>query len=201
MSPSERDPRPSRRDLFRTCGPALSLAVGLAGCLSSSRDSRTTSETTPGRSSNVREVDPATVSDRGVPRSPNVGSDTNDPFRTFVVGERPEDPDDHYETPHVWVWNLTGRTATFELALAVGNAELLDLEPEFPAGEPLAVVFRDPRTYEIEIRADDRARTVEIGPNRFRCNASGTDVLVKNEGIEAETISTSMACTTIPGEG
>lgn len=145
----------------------------------------------------VREVDPATV-DRGVPRSPTIESERHDPFRAFVVGERPATPGSHFETPHAWVWNLTGGRRVVELALTTGKTELLRNSFEFPAGAPLALAFRDRRAYELMVRAGGREKTVPVERDRFFCNDSATDVLLTDDGIEAETVSTSMYCTTRP---
>lgn len=199
---------PSRRRLLRFCGIALPL--GLAGCLGAGGESpgettgvigstTTQTETTTAESPpEVRETDSADVANRGVPRSPTIESDTYEPFRAFVVGERPDSPGNHYQTPHVWVWNLTGEATTMTVAVTTGDAELHRMDAEFPAGAPLAVVFRDRRAYELSVRVGDREETVAVGRDRFRCNATGTDVLVTSNDIEAETVSTSMACTTTP---
>ncbi|NEU55725.1 hypothetical protein [Halorussus sp. MSC15.2] len=210
---------PSRRALFRTCGTGLTL--GVAGCLDTGGESpdettpaeseagatagtETTARGTPatataGPPPEVREVDPAAVGERGVPRSPSVESDTYEPFRAFVVGERPDSPGNFYRTPHVWVWNLTGEATTIELALTTGGERLRRVETEFPGGQPLAFVFRDRGRYELAVRVGDRTKTVTVERDRFRCNATGTDVQVRPDRIETETVSTSMACTTTPG--
>ncbi|UPV75146.1 hypothetical protein M0R89_03530 [Halorussus limi] len=206
---------PSRRALLRTFAAGTSL--GVAGCLGSGGKSSggttpgpetgTTAETEPPNGTGttdsapptVEAVEPAAVADRGVPRSPTIESDTYEPFRAFVVGERPDSPGNHYETPHVWVWNLTGDPATVEVTVATGGTELYRVETEFPAGAPLAVVFRERRTYDVTVREGDYEKTVTVEPDRFRCNATGTDVQVRLDGIEAGTVSTSMACTTTPG--
>jgi hypothetical protein len=228
---------PSRRKFLRAGGPALGLAVGFSGCLSSSDGGRTPGETTAptesettaspedgttdprttaspsedemtdhqttgtvaGPPPEVREVDPSAVSDRGVPRSPDIESDTYEPFRGFVVGEVPDDAGNRYQTPHVWVWNLTDDPSTVKIGLTSADTELHQLEAEFPAGAPLAFVFRDRRTYELAVSAGGREETVAVEDDRFWCNATGTDVLVKRNGIEADTISTAMACTTTAG--
>lgn len=212
---------PSRRTHLRTCGIALS--VGVAGCLGTGDDSpdatgttdrpatgETTNGTTTGETTawtttatappEVREVEPAVVADRGVPRSPDVESDTYEPFRGFAVGERPDSPGNHYQTPHVWAWNLTGDARAMAVSVGTGDAQLRKIEAEFPAGAPLAVAFRDRRAYEVTVRVGDRERTVAVERDRFRCNATGTDVQVRPDEIEAGTVSTSMACTTTPGD-
>jgi len=38
--------------------------------------------------------------------------------------------------------------------------------------------------------------TVTVGPDRFRCNASATDVRVRPDAVESGTISTAAACPT-----
>jgi hypothetical protein len=199
---------PSRRELLRTCAAGLSL--GVAGCLGSGgkppgEPTRTTAatetpvETTASAPPTVRTVEPAAVGERGTPRSPTIESDTDEPFRGVAVGEPPESPGDYYETPHVWVWNLTGDPTTIEVAVATGGTRLHRVETEFPAGAPLAVVFYERRAYDVTVRVGDREKSVSVDSDRFRCNATGTDVQVRPDAIESETISTSMACTTTPG--
>ncbi|NHN59957.1 MULTISPECIES: hypothetical protein [Halorussus] len=186
------------------------MSLGLAGCLgagggspggttgvtgSTTAQTETTAESPP----EVREVDPAGVADRGVPRSPTIDSDTYEPFRAFVVGERPDSPGSLYQTPHVWVWNLTGESATMTVTVSTGGTELRRTTAEFPADAPLAVVFRDRGAYELSVETGDREGTVEVGQDRFRCNATGTDVIVKPDDVETGTVTTDMACTTTPG--
>lgn len=202
---------PSRRQLLRICGAAVPL--GLAGCLGDDGGSpgetpgvtgsttTQTGTTTAERPPEVREVDPGDFPERGVPRSPTVDSDTYEPFRAFVVGERPDSPGNLYETPHVWVWNLTDEATTMTVTVSTGGTELWETEAEFPAGAPLAVVFRDRGTYQLAVEAGDREEAVDVGRDRFRCNATGTDVLVRADGIETATVTTDMACATTPGSG
>lgn len=195
---------PSRRRCLRTAG--IALTAGLGGCVASesggSNESTVTTESTPPTASTtpksppeVREVDPSAL-ERGVPRSPDIESDTHDPFRGFVVGEQPETLPAYYRSPHVWVWNLTGDPATMSVGVTAGGTELRRIEAEFSAGAPLAVVFRDRRAYEVTVEVGDREETVTVEPDRFWCNDTGTDVEVRPNRIETGTISTSMACTT-----
>ncbi|WP_135853770.1 hypothetical protein [Halorussus salinus] len=147
----------------------------------------------------AEEAAPSAVAERGVPRLPTIESETYEPFRGVVVGDRPDSPGNFYETPAVWVWNLTGEPATVAVTVATDDTELHRVETEFPAGAPLAVVFYEPRTYEVAVRVGDRDETVTVGPDRFRCNATATDVRVRPETIESGTISTAAACTTTAG--
>ncbi|WP_128476491.1 hypothetical protein [Halorussus pelagicus] len=206
---------PSRRALLRTCGVGVTL--GVAGCLGSGGDSsgettattrtttESTSETTTDRTPTTavpptaEAVEPAAIGERGVPRSPTIESNTYDPFRGVVVGERPETPGGHYETPHVWVWNLTGDPTTIAVEVATGGARLHRAETEFPAGAPLAVVFYARRAYDVTVRIGGREKAVTVEPNRFWCNATGTDVQIRPDAIKSGTVSTSAACTTTPG--
>lgn len=210
---------PSRRTLLGTCASGTLLGIG--GCLSSGGDpsaeetgdaepAQTTRTKTPPTGSSTatettavlptaEETAPSAVAERGVPRLPSIDSDTDDPFRGVAVGDRPESPGNFYETPVVRVWNLTGDTATVAVAVSTDGTELYRTETEFPAGEPLAVAFYAPRTYEVSVRLGDRSETVTVDPDRFRCNASGTHVQVRPETIESGTISTAAACPTTTG--
>ncbi|UPW01224.1 hypothetical protein M0R88_03745 [Halorussus gelatinilyticus] len=153
---------------------------------------------TPGRRPNRRRPRPRRP--KRPPRSPTIESDTYEPFRGLVVGDRPASPGDFYQTPHVWVWNLTGEPTTISVAVATSGTELRRVESEFPAGAPLAVVFRERRTYDVSVSVGDRVASVTVEPDRFWCNATGTDVQVRSDAIETGTVSTSMACTTTASE-
>lgn len=218
---------PSRRDLLRTCGLGLSLGFAGCvssddGSQATSETARTTTgptettdttttgaettgteettvpnQTTVSDPPEVREVEPATV-DRGVPRSPTIESDRHEPFRAFVVGDRPATPGNHYETPHVWVWNVTDEARVFELVLTTGGTELLRDGYEFPAGAPLAFAIREPRAYRLMVRVGEREEAVTVERDRFHCNDSATDVIASKGDIETETVSTALYCTTTP---
>ncbi|WP_435176178.1 hypothetical protein [Halorussus sp. AFM4] len=58
----------------------------------------------------------------------------------------------------------------------------------------LVVDLRDPRNYAIAVRVGERSETVEVPESRFDCNASATDVAIREDGLESRSISTAMAC-------
>lgn len=190
--------RTTTGDAETTTGPSRTTGRATTG-----EETTDTEETTvPGQTTvpdppEVSEVEPATV-DRGVPRSPTIESDRHEPFRAFVVGDRPAAPGNHYETPHVWVWNVTDEAKVFELALTTGGTELLRDGYEFPAGAPLAFAFRDPRAYRLTVRVGEREEVVTVERDRFHCNDSATDVIVSESDVETETVSTALYCTTTP---
>lgn len=216
----------SRRRLLRTAAGASASSLALAGCLGStpeSMDDETTAGTTAGTTAlttstdttaggtertttasappteseppAVREVAPSDV-ERGVPRARDLRrTEATDPELAFAVGERPADTFAH-KTHVVAVWNDTEAALSVALALTTDGTTLLDRTAELDPGQPVLVELREPRAYELTIRAGDRAETVTVERSRLDCNNSATDVLVGPENVETSTITTSMACST-----
>ncbi|MFC4550166.1 MULTISPECIES: hypothetical protein [Halorussus] len=214
-----------RRRLLRTAAGACAGSLALAGCLGSTPEStgdETTTDTTGGTTAlttstdttaggtektttgapttdseppAVREVAPSDV-DRGVPRARDLRrTEATDPELAFAVGERPADTFAH-KTHVVAVWNDTEAALSVALVLTTDGTTLLDRTVELDPGQPGLVELREPRAYELTIRAGDRAETVTVERSRLDCNNSATDVLVGPENVETSTITTSMACST-----
>ncbi|WP_158055531.1 hypothetical protein [Halorussus halophilus] len=207
---------PSRRDALRASGAALSLAV--AGCLSGTGDSGESSTTgvtthtqTPESSSErtteapiqtttetppeVREVSPSEV-ERSVPQSRELQhAEPTDPEIAFVVGERPEDTFAH--KPHLFaVWNDTESSLSVELALTSNETTLLEQSVELDSGQQVPIELREPRRYELVVRADGREKTVTVPRSQLDCNDSATDVLVRPEEVVVGSVTTDMGCGT-----
>lgn len=172
-----------------------------------SDETTTTSEpsraTTTSAPPAVRKVDPATISDRGVPTGPPVESTAEEPFLAFAVGNRDGVADPENNLPHaLWLWNDTDQSRAVEFSLSAGRTTLLDETFEIPARTPLGVELRDPRRYEWTVRNDGREETGTIPRSQFDCNHSATDVLVREDELKEMTITTEMWCqTTTSGEG
>ena len=179
------DVSPSRRELLRTCGPALSLAVGLSGCLSS----------VPfvGGPPKVREESGQTV-ERAI-HTPLTDETADPAFATLVVGERGFHLGE--KKPHqVWVRNGTEKSR--DLLVEVGPTA--DADPwfrrnyDFAPGARLAVELRTPREYAISVEAADAGETIEVAESRFDCNDSAHDVVVRNGEIETVGVATDQGC-------
>lgn len=213
---------PSRRTLLRTCGVALSAAVG--GCLSSSggsqptdtestagpettdatkttTDATTTATTTETVPPEVREVDGVS---RNVPsalaaKSNDVELD-EDPFHSLAVGSRENVSNPNDNKPHVLaVWNATDEATTVKLALTADGQTILDDQYEFESGANIAIELREPGRYELVVRAGDREEVATVERGRFDCNDSATDVAIRDHEIESGWITTEMACSTTVG--
>lgn len=212
---------PSRRTLIRTCGVALSAAVG--GCLSSSGGSPTTdteptagapstdgpnsttdSTTTPKATTAPPEVREVAGVDRNVPSALAAKSSevepSEDPFRSFAVGSRENvsNPDDN-ELHVLAVWNATGEALTVELELTADVETILDDRYEFESGASLAIELREPGRYELAVHAGDREEVATVERGRFDCNDSATDVAIRDDEIETGWITTELACSTTAG--
>lgn len=189
---------PSKRTLLRTCG--IGLGLSLTGCLGTGGDEspdRTTTETTTHSPPTAEEVSPTTIAERGVPVLPIVESTSSKPFRAFAVGNRDTvaNPDDNL-AHRVWVWNDTDEERAISVTLATGGTTVLDKREEFPTRVPLVIDLREPRPYELTVRAGDHEQTVEIPRSQFDCNHSATDVAVQRDEILDGTITTELACGT-----
>ncbi|MFC4447559.1 hypothetical protein [Halorussus aquaticus] len=167
---------PSRRAFLAVGGAGL--AASLSGCLSS--------VPLAGGPPEVREEsDPP---DRGVPSAIHDLS-ANATRATLAVGRGSQ----HHQ---VWIWNATGRSR--EVTLGIGGAP--DEEPWFreryalDADANLAIDLRESRKYAIAVEVGDRQKIVEVRKSQFDCNDSATDVAIRDDEMESQTISTAMGC-------
>jgi hypothetical protein len=96
----------------------------------------------------------------------------------------------------VWVRNDTGesRDVTVELADDTDADPWFSRRYDFERGARLVAELRSPRRYAVTIRAGDRAETVAVPKSRFDCNASATDVVVRESEMETFGITTDEGC-------
>lgn len=96
----------------------------------------------------------------------------------------------------VWIWNETDQRRKIAVELR-GRS---DADPWFrgsydlDSGAGLALDLRTPRNYAISVGVDGREKTVTVPESRFDCNDSATDVALRAETIETQTVSTTMDC-------
>ena len=216
---------PSRRRLLRTAGAVLTvgaagcLSENSGGSTTARTDSTTTTksdsktgvtETTPDSTTDTTDTtsepptrnDPPSVREvdgvgRKVPQPMDLEAPDANPFLALAVGscECGSDLDD--TKPHgVWVWNDTDAALTVRLELTADGTTVLDDEYEFDPYANLALELRAPRNYELIVRAGNREETVEISRSRIDCNDSATDVAIRNDEIETQSITTDLACST-----
>lgn len=204
---------PSRRELLRTCGPALSLA----GCLSSGLLSG---------HPEIREESGQTV--ERTMSTPLTDEPANSAFATLVVGERSGFHLGEKKPHQVWVRNGTGENGTDENRMSENGAdgnrtsenetdesstaesrEMLveigaspDADPwfrrtyEFAPDDQLVIELRTSHEYAVSVEAGDATETVEVPESRFDCNDSATDVVVRTGEIETMGITTDGGCPT-----
>ena len=109
---------------------------------------------------------------------------------TLVVGNG-EDRDEQ-----VWVWNET----SVSRAVGIEIAGKSDAEPWFretydlAADANLAIDLREERDYAIRVRVGDREETVEYPESWFDCNATATDVVIRDEKFDVASVRTEKGC-------
>ena len=174
----------TRRELLAGGGTALALvgagaAASLSGWLSS--------VPLVGGPPEVREETGPSPS-RLQPANSTLYADST--HATLVVG----DGDDRDE--QVWVWNETGGSR----AVAIEIAGSGDGEPWFresydlAADANLAVDLREERDYAIRVRVGDRSETVEYPKSWFDCNATATDMVIRDGKFDVASVRTDQGC-------
>ena len=173
-----RSERFDRRELLAPGGSAL--ATSLSGCASA--------VPSVGGPPEVRE-ESGEIPDRTVPAT-LVAFSEEAVVTTLAVG------DGGASGETVWVWNETGqrREMTVELGGESDPNPWLSGTYGLDSGSGLALDLRTPRNYAIAVGVDGRTETVTVPESQFDCNDSATDVAVRPETIETQTISTTMGC-------
>ena len=176
MRPDARS-TPARRRLIALGGAAL--ISSLAGC--------TSALPFGGGRPEVRE-ETGESPDRDAPSAmPNLSAEST--AASLAVGRG----GNHHP---VWVWNASDRPRDLSLEIGGKGDEKRWFRGSYAldTATNLVVDLRDPWDYVITVRVGERSETVEIPKSRFDCNASATDVAIRDGGIESRSISTTMAC-------
>ncbi|NEU55726.1 hypothetical protein [Halorussus sp. MSC15.2] len=170
------DSQLTRRRLLAVGGAGL--AASLSGCLSS--------VPLVGGPPDVREE--SEPPDRGVPSAIHDLS-ANATVATLAVGRG----SNHHQ---VWVWNATGRSREVSVEIGGASDEELWFRERYAldADANLAIDLRESREYAITVGVGDRQKIVEVQKSQFDCNDSATDVAIRDDEIESQTISTAMGC-------
>ncbi|WP_135853771.1 hypothetical protein [Halorussus salinus] len=172
----------TRRDLLAGGGSALALVglgVASSGCLSS--------VPLVGGPPEVRE-ETGLSPPRLQPANSTLYADST--HATLVVGDG-EDRDEQ-----IWVWNETGESRS--VAIEIGGSA--DAKPWFretydlAAEANLAIDLREERDYAIRVRVGDRSETVEYPKSWFDCNATATDVVIRDEKFDVASVTTEKGC-------
>ncbi|UPW01223.1 hypothetical protein M0R88_03740 [Halorussus gelatinilyticus] len=167
----------NRRALLSVGGSGL--AASLSGCLSSLPFG--------GGPPEVREASgPAPA--RLQPAVPSLHADST--RATLVVGDEGD------RDEQVWVWNETGekRTVSIEIGGSAGAEPWFRERYDLAAGANLAIDLREKRDYAIRVSVGDRTKTVEYPESRFDCNATATDVVIRDGKFEVASIQTTEGC-------
>jgi hypothetical protein len=165
------------------------LAVGLSGCLSSGLLSDRP---------DVREQSGQTV-ERTI-HTPLTDETADPAFATLVVGEQGGGGFHLGEQKPHQVWVRNGTENSREVLVEIGPTS--DADPwfrrtyEIGPGAQLAVELRTPREYAVSVEAADAAETVEVSEDRFDCNDSAHDVVVREAKIETMGVTTEEGCST-----
>lgn len=184
----------NRRELLGVGWRGL-VASGLAGSLSGCLSSGVLRE-----HPEVREETGQTV-ERSI-YTPLSDESADPAFATLLVGNRGGFHLRERNPHQVWMRNETGERRKLTIDLADDS----DADPWFrrtydaDPGTRLVVELRRVRSYALTIRTDYgretsiRQETVEVPASRFDCNASATDVVVRESEIESMAATTDEGC-------
>lgn len=129
--------------------------------------------------------------------TPLVETDASPTVRIVVGDDRSGDPRPHW----LWLWNDGERrdleltlTRTANTPFGESTARVVQRTETLAADAVLAVELWTPGEYDLALAGDGVAETISVPRSRFDCNDATTSVAIRADGVETQTVSTSMGC-------